>query len=236
MRHDYLIMNDLCQVTGRICILTAMATSAALRDRTVRTILDAAAAILAERGGNASMADIAEAAGVGRATVYRYFPTRDALLDALCEAGTAELSRVLGKADLDRIAVPEGLARVARALIGLGSKYAALMPTGALGPLGQQVADRNKVDPRQLIEPVHALLRRGVAEGVLRDDLTTETLWGMLEGLLDAASERVTEDHTGIEQASADAVSVFLYGTARNTPQAHRRPGPGLSPLSKGDR
>jgi TetR/AcrR family transcriptional regulator, mexCD-oprJ operon repressor len=70
-------------------------------------------AVLAERGGNASMADIADAAGVGRATVYRYFPTRDALLDALCKAGTEDLQRRLGEAGLDRIAVPR--ARPSRA-------------------------------------------------------------------------------------------------------------------------
>jgi AcrR family transcriptional regulator len=182
-------------------------------------ILDAAAALLAERGESVSMADIAEAAGVGRATVYRYFPSRDALLDALCQTGTAELSRLLSGADLDRIAVPEGIARVARAFVGLGSKYAALMPNG---PLGQQVAERNDVDLRQLTEPVHALLRRGTAEGVLRDDLAAETLWSMLAGLLDVAGERVTADHVGVEQASAEAVSIFLYGATRNTPQAHR--------------
>lgn len=203
-------------------MLAVMSTSAALRDRTVRVILDAAAALLAERGESVSMADIAEAAGVGRATVYRYFPSRDALLDALCKAGTAELSRLLDGADLDQIAVPEGIARVARAFVGLGSKYASLMPSGALGPLGQQVAERNDVDLRQLIEPVHALLRRGMAEGILRDDLTAETLWSMLVGLLDVASERVTGDHVGVEQASADAVSIFLHGATRNTPQAHR--------------
>lgn len=202
-------------------MMRIVSTSAALRDRAVRVILDAAAALLAERGASVSMADIAEAAGVGRATVYRYFPSRDALLDALCTAGSAELSRLLGGADLDRIAVPEGIARVARAFTGLGSKYAALMPGGALGPLGEQLADRNDVDLRQLTEPVHALLRRGMAEGALRDDLTAETLWSMLAGLLDVAGERVTADHVGVEQASADAVSIFLYGATRSTPAAH---------------
>lgn len=200
-------------------MLAVMSTSAALRDRAAMVILDAAAALLAERGESVSMADIAEAAGVGRATVYRYFPSKDALLDALCKAGTAELSRLLDEADLDRIAVPEGIARVARAFTGLGSKYPALMPGSALG---QQVAERNDVDLPQLIEPVHALLRRGTAEGVLRDDLTAETLWSMLAGLLDVADERVTGDHAGVEQASADAVSIFLYGATRNTPPAQQ--------------
>jgi tetracycline repressor-like protein len=38
-------------------------------------ILDIAAGVLAERGEAASTVHIADAAGVGRATLYRYFPT-----------------------------------------------------------------------------------------------------------------------------------------------------------------
>ncbi|MEM7588506.1 MAG: TetR family transcriptional regulator, partial [Acidobacteriota bacterium] len=39
-------------------------------------VLDAAALLFTENPG-ASMAALAEAAGVGRATLYRYFPTRE---------------------------------------------------------------------------------------------------------------------------------------------------------------
>lgn len=51
--------------------------------RRKRDLLVAAAAILA-RQPQASMADIAEHAGVGRATVYRYFPAREDLIRAIC--------------------------------------------------------------------------------------------------------------------------------------------------------
>ena len=54
-----------------------------LHARVSAAILEAAAAVLAERGEQASMADVAAAAGMARATVYRYFPNRDALLEAL---------------------------------------------------------------------------------------------------------------------------------------------------------
>lgn len=192
----------------------AVAVSTALRDRTRWVILEAAAAVLAERGEAASMADIAKAAGIGRATVYRYFPTRDALLDALCQAGAVELSRLLEEAELDRVPIRDGIARVARAVVGLANKYVAFMPNGPLSSIGQEVMARNNCDLDQLMAPVHEFLCRGIAEGALRDDLSAETLWSMLGSLLDVACVRVRGGHIGVEQASADAISLFLFGAA----------------------
>src|SRR4051794_8757559 len=54
-----------------------------LHARVSAAILEAAAEVLAERGEQASMADVAAAAGMARASVYRYFPNREALLEAL---------------------------------------------------------------------------------------------------------------------------------------------------------
>ena len=49
-------------------------------------LLEAAAALAGERAADLPYDEIALAAGVGRATVYRHFPTRDALSRALVEA------------------------------------------------------------------------------------------------------------------------------------------------------
>src|ERR1035438_7754480 len=69
---------------GRSTFSTAgpMTRSAAIRDRVAGAILDVAADLLAGGGDPPSMATIAAAAGVGRATLYRYFPTREQLLHA----------------------------------------------------------------------------------------------------------------------------------------------------------
>ena len=49
------------------------------------------------------MADIAEEAGVGRATLYRHFPTRETLIRGVQEAGTDELVAAFASAGLDEL-------------------------------------------------------------------------------------------------------------------------------------
>lgn len=46
-------------------------------------LLDAARTAFAREGGSASLDDIARAAGVGSGTLYRHFPTREALIEAV---------------------------------------------------------------------------------------------------------------------------------------------------------
>ncbi|MYB34208.1 MAG: helix-turn-helix transcriptional regulator, partial [Gammaproteobacteria bacterium] len=52
-------------------------------------IIDAAVGVLA-RNPDASLATIAEAAGVGRATLYRHFPGRNDLIDAISRQAIEE--------------------------------------------------------------------------------------------------------------------------------------------------
>ena len=185
-----------------------MSRNPALRDHIAATILDAAAAVLAERGEAASMADIAAAAGVGRATLYRYFPNREVLLQALARAAVDELGDRLSEAGLDTVPVAEGIARLTRAFVGTGSKYVAFMRSG------QKPVDPAVVD-RQLGEPLRELFRRGAADGTLRSDLPAEVLLALYTGLLEAAFTMATQGGLGVERASAATIAVFLDGTSR---------------------
>jgi AcrR family transcriptional regulator len=98
----------------------------ARRDRTGAAILDAAAHLLAERG-EAPLAEVALAAGVGRTTLYRYFPAREKLLEALAEAALAEAAERLEAAGLEDCPVDEALARIFRALLAVGDRYIVLV-------------------------------------------------------------------------------------------------------------
>src|SRR3989441_12396777 len=96
-------------------------------DRTRAAILDAAAHALSEHGGRTSMADVAAAAGVSRATLYRYYPDREALLGALASRALADAAARLADAGLERAPVEEAIERIVRALTAVGDRYAVLV-------------------------------------------------------------------------------------------------------------
>ena len=59
--------------------------------RNLERVLDSAAALFAERGCDVSVDEIARRAGVGHATVFRRFPTKDALIAAVVSKQIREL-------------------------------------------------------------------------------------------------------------------------------------------------
>ena len=70
--------------------------------RNYEKLLAAAGEAFAEHGGEASLEDIARRAGVGIGTLYRHFPTRQELLEALYIDEVEEMSRAAeGLADLE---------------------------------------------------------------------------------------------------------------------------------------
>ena len=60
-------------------------------ERNRRLVLEAAAQAFAEEGLDVGMAEIARRAGVGNATVFRRFPSKDALYEAIVDEKIAEL-------------------------------------------------------------------------------------------------------------------------------------------------
>jgi TetR/AcrR family transcriptional repressor of mexCD-oprJ operon len=186
-----------------------MARSAAIQDRVAEAILDVAANLLAAGGEPPSMADIAAAAGVGRATLYRHFPTREQLLQALSTTARDATATRLAEADLDAVPVTEAIARVARVVAAGGSKYAALISRfGALDSAGDA--------ERQIDTMLRALLQRGIDDGTFRSDLTVGELLFLLGHLLQAAARMTAEHVAGVEKAAALITSVFLHGTERH--------------------
>ena len=61
--------------------------------------------VVAEQGADASLRDVARKAGVGLGTLYRHFPTREALLEALLRTNVDEATA--RAADLETSSTPE---------------------------------------------------------------------------------------------------------------------------------
>src|SRR3954470_14404404 len=95
----------------------------ALQQRVAAAILDGAAQLFASDGDQASMNEVAEAAGVARATVYRYFPNREALLDELAQTAVRDVEARLTSARIDAVAPEEAVARAVRALADMGNLF-----------------------------------------------------------------------------------------------------------------
>jgi AcrR family transcriptional regulator len=175
-----------------------------LQQRVSAAILEAAARVLSQRGELASMADVAAAAGVARATVYRYFPNREALLEELARAAVADAGERLAAASLDSVPVHEGVSRAVRALLAIGE------------PLVVLARERVRPDPgeydRRLAGPVRGLLERGQTEGSIRDDIASAWLAESLVALV--VTVLLAPPMLGPEDTIAAVTHLFLDGAA----------------------
>jgi AcrR family transcriptional regulator len=101
--------------------------------RNRRLLLDAAREAFARSGVTASLDDVARAAGVGPGTLYRHFPTRDALVLAVIDDGLIDLHR-LGTALLDNPNPLDALRKWLDAYITQGGMFDGLAKTLAAAP------------------------------------------------------------------------------------------------------
>jgi AcrR family transcriptional regulator len=169
-------------------------------DRTAAAILDAAAHVFSEQGTAANLA----AAGVSRATLYRYYPNREALLKALAAHALNELANRMNDAGLERAPVKEAIERLARALVAVGDRYSVL---------ASEQCRPDRADAERLVNaPMRAVFERGIAGGHLRQDLTPDVLLELFAGAITAAIKLIQRHQVGPEEASAAAAAVFLDG------------------------
>ncbi|ADB53195.1 TetR/AcrR family transcriptional regulator [Conexibacter woesei] len=150
-------------------------------------VLDAARAAFSEHGPNAQMDDIARRAGVGVGTVYRHFPTKQALAQAMMEQ---RVERIVTFIQTEMLPDPDPWRALARSLEFCGTMqeqdrgYAEAVASVAGGT---SVGGGMKEAGPALIEQMFALtavfIERAHAKGVVRADLTAADMSPIYAGL-----------------------------------------------------
>lgn len=153
--------------------------------RNIEAIIEAATNLLAV-DPDASVQDIAKAAGVGRVTLYGHFDSRTALINEVATRAIAQTEEALRDIDLDGDP-RDAMARLIDATWLLTHRFG-----------GVVVAAGKALPPEELRraheEPAaraRALLERGRAEGRFRTDLPVEWQITTIQAVLHAASGAV---------------------------------------------
>jgi AcrR family transcriptional regulator len=177
--------------------MTEQTTDARLRSdarRNRRTVLDAAVALLAQRP-QATMQEVAEASGLGRTTVYRHFPRRQDLIDAL-------FAEVLSEAT-DTIAEALRTAGSARELLrDLGPRFIAIGDRYRFIDAHPDLRERALNPAEEVANPLAAYLTAAQARGDLREDVPIMWILTAFRGLgivamVEVNAGRMTVDEAG---------------------------------------
>jgi AcrR family transcriptional regulator len=148
-------------------------------ERNVERILDAAIGLLAVQP-TASMAEVARASGLVRATVYGHFPSREALIDAITDRAVADARSAFVEARLGEGTATDAVARLADAAWSVASRYM-IVSEATLRTLG---VARFRARREVLRTEVRALVARGRAAGEFRDDVLLEWTAQVFDSLL----------------------------------------------------
>jgi AcrR family transcriptional regulator len=135
-------------------------------------VLAAAAVVFAEHGRDAQMDDVAARAGVGVGTVYRHFPTKEALIEALA-IDRFEKILAVGKEALlnpDAWAAFEGAVWAGSELTASDRSFTEIV-SELSGPMPLPEALE-----REMRETYSELMRRAQDAGALRADLMFEDI------------------------------------------------------------
>lgn len=141
-----------------------------------------------------TLEDVARAAGVGIGTLYRHFPSREALVEAVY---AAELDAVTGSAPglLTELTPPAAL----RALMDRYASFAAAK-RGMVDTLRAGWASGRIATPatrERLTATIATILVAGVRDGSLRPDVEADDVTTLLLGVFLATTQSATEKRTG---------------------------------------
>ena len=176
------------------------------RSEKSRAALLASARRLLPRQPDVSLVEVAEQAGVGRATLYRHFRDKRELVDALCLITLAELDEAGAQIDRQARSARQAFELLFRALGPLADR----LPIVELAEQSRNEAVQRAV-ARQNRE-ICDLVEWARQEGVMRSDLPTDWIVRLVNYLVGLCWESQQAGECSPEEASALALSTLFDG------------------------
>ena len=177
-----------------------------LRNR--ERVLAAATQIFSVGGSQASLEAVARKAGVGIGTLYRHFPTREALFEAVYRH---EVDQLVGLAEkLSRKNDPvEALRQWLRASVRLAATKKGMIE--GLQLVAHYPSELKAYSFQRLAGTVATLLDQAIAAGEIRADVSPDMLMRVLVGIFYSSGESNWQPH------AMRLVDVFVDGLRKRS-------------------
>jgi AcrR family transcriptional regulator len=178
----------------------------ALRNR--ERVLEAARTVFSAGGPEASLEAVARTAGVGIGTLYRHFPTREALFEAVYRHEVQQLADLAERLKKETQPI-EALRQWMRSIVRFVATKKGMSTALALAIAKD--SDLVSSSSEQLTRAIGLLLEQGIAAGKIRSDVSAEDLLRAIVGMC------YTHDQPGWQKNVLRLVDIFADGL-RNQP------------------
>lgn len=181
-------------------------TTRKLRADSIRNrerLLEAATEIFSVGGSQASLEAVARRAGVGIGTLYRHFPTREALFEAVYRHEVDLLGDLAEQLAADSQPV-EALKKWLQANVRLVAAKRGMIEVLQLAAHGS--SELKAYSYERMIGAIRRLLDRAIKAGEIRDDVPPEDLWRTIVGIF------YSQSTTNWQPAALRMVDVFVDG------------------------
>jgi AcrR family transcriptional regulator len=188
-------------MTDRTAATVRKPRADAVRNR--ERVLEAAKAVFSAGGPDASLEAVARRAGVGIGTLYRHFPTRESLYEAVYRREVQQLSELAEQLKSEAAPV-DALRRWLRSNVEFVATKKGMSAALALAVQGSSELSAYSFD--RLTKAIGALLDRAVAAGEIRSDISPEDVLRTLVGMC------YMHDQPGWQKSVLRMVDVFVDG------------------------